>query len=137
MSKKYRYVSSNEDLKEDDYDMLKEYVNRPTHIITEVNDSRMIFEDGAEGPFGQFKSFYEYDEQHYLIHESASCCPNSNTITFEKTIISKLSINDDTVTSVRCTITVDDENFKFTDNIMKQSTVVDKKTIDEFIKKII
>jgi len=132
--RKYRYVSSVEDLKEDDYDLLKEYANRLTHIMTEVNDSSMVFEDGTKGPFGQFKSFYNLDNFYYLIHESASCCPNSNTVLFEKTILNESTLN--STTAIRCTVTEDEENYKFTDNVNKHSIVIDKTTIDEFIKKI-
>lgn len=127
--KEYRYVHKPQDLKENDYSLLQEYVNRPAHIVTEVQDSRMVFEDGTEGPFGQFKSLYTYDNLHYLIHESASCCPNSNTIIIEKYIF-----NEDMTMKSRCTITEFEENYKFTDSILKQTIVIDKKTIEEFIK---
>ena len=131
--------------------MLKEYVQRPTHLMTEVNDAQMVFEDGTNGPFGQFKSFYDYDATHYLIHESASCCPNSNVVIVEKDALNGFFIQPwipKEMLTARCKLehieqVYDQENLreiepsylKITDNIQKQSITIEVNTTIEFIEK--
>lgn len=129
--KQYRYVSTIDDLRENDYDILKEYVKRPTHIITEVHDSTMAFEDGSEAPFGQFKSFYNY-EGDYLLNETSSCCPNSNVVVFSKQFINDIKFGEKFL-STTSKIIKNDMYFKFHDYRTKHDIMVDKRTVDKFI----